>query len=115
VSFSIQYDSNADFPEDISRAILTANIIGVPEKIEKLKGALECYDPTVKVNIKLTDAGLIEVLHSEVQCELREKKNFTDKVKGFFGAGKEKGDPSDEQVITFSSEINSRLCLKCLK
>jgi hypothetical protein len=98
VSFSIQYASDADLPNDISRTILTADITGVAEKIEGLKGDLECHDPTVKVHIKLTDAGLVEVLHSEVQCELREKRNFADKFKGFFGSGKENEELSEDQV-----------------
>ena len=95
------YPLDADLPGDISRKILTANITGVAEKIEKLKGALECHDPTVKVNIKLTDAGIVEVLHSEVTCEVREKKNLADKFKGLFGGGNEKEDKNEEQVVPF--------------
>src|ERR1700738_1240670 len=90
ISFNILYSPDSDLPSDISPSILDAKITGVPEKIEKLKGTNECHDPTVKVSIKLTDAGLIEVLHSEVQCEIREKKNLADKFKGLFGGGKEK-------------------------
>ena len=87
-----------DLPADISRTILSANITGVSEKIEKLKDVNECHDPTVKVNIKLTDSGLVRVLHSEITCEIREKKNLADKFKGLFGGGKEKDDEKDEQV-----------------
>ena len=95
------YPSDINLPNDISRTILAANVTGVTDKIEKLKGTLECHDPTVKVNIKLTDAGIVEVLHSEVTCELREKKNFADKFKGLFGSGKEKEDATEEQVYKF--------------
>lgn len=69
------------------------------EKIEKLKGTNECYDPTVKVSVKLTDAGLVEVLHSEVQCEIREKKNLADKFKGLFGAGGKDKETKEDQVV----------------
>lgn len=112
VSFSVQYTSDADLPDDISRSILTANITGVAEKIENLKGILECHDPTVKVNIKLSDSGLVEVLHSEVQCELREKKNLADKFKGLFGAGKDKEYKAEEQVTTLANEVDFRSFLK---
>ena len=93
------YSSEADLPNDISRTILSTNITGVAEKIEKLKGSLECHDPTVKVNVKLTDAGIVEVLHGEVTCELREKKNLADKFKGLFGGGKSNEDKTEEQVV----------------
>jgi hypothetical protein len=94
----VGYPSDINLPNDISRTILAANVTGVADKIEKLKGTLECYDPTVKVNIKLTDSGIVEVLHSEVTCELREKKNLADKFKGLFGGGNEKEDTTEEQV-----------------
>ena len=98
VSFTLEYPPTVDLPADISRTILSANITAVSEKIEKLKGVNECHDPTVKVNIKLTDSGLVRILHSEVTCEIREKKNLADKFKGLFGGGKEKDDNKDEQV-----------------
>ena len=116
ISFTLAYPSSANLPNDISRIILTANISGVPEKIEKLKGTNECHDPTVKVNIKLTDSGLVNVLHSEVTCEVREKKNLADKFKGFFGgSGKDKEDQKDDQVCTLvrRSGVDCRLCLRC--
>lgn len=97
VAFKLSYDDGGHFPEDISKSILDAKITGVAEKIEKLKGVHECHDPTVKVSLKLTDAGLVEVLHSEVVCEIREKKNFADKFKGLFGGGKDK-EEKEEQV-----------------
>lgn len=105
VSFTLEYASGADFPSDISRTILTANVYGVAEKINKLRGPDECHDPTVKVNVKLADAGLIDVLHSEVQCEVREKKNMADKFKGFFGGAKDKVEEKDEQVVIFDSKL----------
>ena len=98
VSFTLGYPSSASLPGDLSPTILTANITGVAEKVEKIKGPNECHDPTVKVNIKLTDSGLVNVLHSEITCEIRERKNLADKVKGFFGGGKDKEDQKDEQV-----------------
>jgi len=100
VSFTLGYPSSVKLPNDISPTILTANISGVPQKIEKLKGVHECHDPTVKINIKLTDSGLVNVLHSEVTCEIREKKNLADKFKGFFGgSGKDKEEnEKDDQV-----------------
>jgi len=110
VSFSILYSEDTDLPVDISRLILDAKISGVAEKIEKLKGTNECHDPTVKVSVKLTDAGLVEVLHSEVQCEIREKKNLADKFKGLFGGGgKDKETKDDDQVVfeAFNSESSS--------
>jgi hypothetical protein len=105
VSFTLKYASNTGFPSDVSETILTANVYGVPEKIDKLRGPDECHDPTIKVNIKLTDAGLIDVLHSEVQCELREKKNIADKFKGFFGGAKDKVEEKDEQVVILDSKL----------
>jgi len=109
VSFSILYSEDTDLPVDISRLILDVKISGVAEKIEKLKGTNECYDPTVKVSVKLTDAGLVEILHSEVQCEIREKKNLADKFKGFFGGGKDKETKDEDQVVfeAFKSESSS--------
>jgi hypothetical protein len=98
VQFTLEYASDVPLPSDIHRTILEAKISGVSEKIDKLKGLNECHDPTVKVNLKLTDSGLVEVLHSEVQCEIREKKNLADKFMGFFGGGKDKGDKKEEQV-----------------
>jgi hypoxia up-regulated 1 len=71
----------------------------VAEKIEKLKGTNECYDPTVKVSVKLTDAGLVQVLHSEVQCEIREKKNLADKFKGLFGGGGKDKETKEDQIV----------------
>lgn len=99
VSFKIVYSEDSDLPSDISPSILEANISGVAEKIDKLKGTNECYDPTVKVSVKLTDAGLVEVLHSEVQCEIREKKNLADKFKGLFGGGKDKETKEGDQIV----------------
>lgn len=99
VAFTVSYADGVDLPVGVSKTILSAKVNGVAEKIEKLKGTNECYDPTVKVNIKLTDSGLVEVLHSEVQCELREKKNFADKFMGFFGGGKDKDSSAEEQVL----------------
>lgn len=98
VSFKILYSPGSDLPADISPSILEAKISGVAEKIEKLKGTNECFDPTVKVSVKLLDAGLVEVLHSEVQCEIREKKNLADKFKGLFGGGKDK-DTKEDQIV----------------
>jgi hypothetical protein len=105
VSFTLEYALETGIPSDISQTILTANVYGVAEKIDKLKGPDECHDPTVKVNIKLTEAGLIDVLHSEVQCELREKKNLADKFKGFFGGAKDKEEEKDEQVAIADSKL----------
>jgi len=102
ISFNILYSPDSDLPSDIPPSILEAKITGVPEKIEKLKGTNECHDPTVKVNIKVTDAGLIEVLHSEIQCEIREKKNLADKFKGLFGGGKDKETKEDQIVFEAS-------------
>lgn len=99
INFKVSYSSDADIPKDISRTLLTAQISGVAEKIEKLKGTHECYDPTVKVSLKLTDAGIVEVLHSEVQCEIHEKKNLADKFKGFFGGGGKEKEDQDEQIV----------------
>jgi len=103
IAFIISYSSDADIANDISRTILESKISGVAEKIDKLKGTNECHDPTVKVSLKLTDADLVEVLHSEVQCEIREKKNLADKFKGFFGSGKEK-DEKEEQIVFEASK-----------
>ena len=97
VSFTIEYSPEGGLPASISPAILTANIIGVAEKIEKLKGTHECHDPLVKVSIKLSDAGLVEVLHGEVRCEIREKKNLADKFMGLFGGRKDKEDKEEDQ------------------
>ena len=109
MSFKVEYGGDANLRSDVSRTILSANISGVEEKIDKIKGPHDCHDPTVKVNIQLTDSGLVEILHSEVQCEIHEKKNLADKFKGFFGAGKEK----DEPQVLFSNETpDSRLYLK---
>lgn len=94
-----------NLPSDISPIILSGNITGVPEKIEKLKGTNECHDPTVKVNIKLTDSGLVSVLHSDVTCEIREKKNLADKFKGLFGGGKSTDDEGEEQVFPLPAEM----------
>jgi hypothetical protein len=99
ISFTISYSPDTILPPDISPLLLRANITGVPDKIDKLRGEKECHDPTVKVNIKLTDAGLAEVVSSEVQCELREKKNFVDKFKGFFGGGAQESVSEEEQVV----------------
>jgi hypoxia up-regulated 1 len=96
VSFTIQYTPDS-LPNDISPTILTASVTGVAEKIEKLKGSNECFDPLVKVNIKLTDSGLVEVLHAEVRCEIREKKNLADKFMGLFGGGN-KEEKEEDQV-----------------
>lgn len=100
VSFEIRYPTDVHLPADISYAILSANITGVAEKIDKLKGSQECHHPTVKVNVKLTDAGLVDVLYSEVQCELHEKKNLADKFMGLFGGVKDKDDKIEEQVLS---------------
>jgi hypothetical protein len=113
VSFKVRYASDEGFPQDISTSILDAKVTGVAEKIEKLKGVHDCHDPTVKVSLKLTDAGLVEVLHSEVICEIREKKNLADKFKGLFGGGKEK-EEKDEQVSFHLHSIDFRLCSNCL-
>ena len=78
------------------------------EKIEKLKGTNECYDPTVKVSVKLTDAGLVQVLHSEVQCEIREKKNLADKFKGLFGGGGGKDKETKEDQIVFEGSKDEK-------
>jgi hypothetical protein len=96
----VGYAPDADLPRDIASTILSANITGVAEKIEKLKGIHECHDPTVKVNIKLTDSGLVEVLNSEVQCELRETFNLADKFMGFFAGPKDKEEKDQDQVGT---------------
>jgi hypothetical protein len=110
VSFKLSYASDEGFPRDISTSILNAKVTGVAEKIEKLKGVHDCHDPTVKVSLKLTDAGLVEVLHSEVICEIREKKNLADKFKGLFGGGKDK-EEKDEQVVS----LYTRLILDCVR
>jgi len=107
VAFKISYSPNANLPSDISMQLLESRISGVPEKIEKLKGSYECHDPTVKVSLKLTEAGIVEVLHSEVQCEIREKKNLADKFKGFFGAGKEKEEKEDQVVFEAPNSSSS--------
>ena len=99
ISFTVSYPPDVILPPDISPVLLRANITGVPDKIEKLKGTHECHDPTVKVNIKLVDAGLIEVVSSEAQCELHEKKNIADKFMGFFGGGKDSETATEEQAV----------------
>jgi len=99
ISFTVSYSPGVILPLDISPILLRANITGVPDKIEKLKGTHECNDPTVKVNIKLVDAGLVEVISSEAQCELHEKKNLADKFMGFFGGGKDTETATEEQVV----------------
>ena len=112
VSFEIRYPSDVHLPIDISYSILSANITGVAEKIDKLKGSQECHNPTVKVNVKLTDAGLVDILYSEVQCELHEKKNLADKFMGFFGGVKDKDDKKEEQVLDQCFLANLRWCLE---
>jgi hypothetical protein len=80
----------------------------VAEKIQKLKRTNECLHPTVKVSVKLTDAGLVEVVHAEVLCEIREKKNLADHFKGLFGGGKDQ----EEQVYPCPNIVNMRLFWK---
>jgi hypothetical protein len=96
-SFTVSYAPDFTLPSDIATDLIQADITGVAEKIEKLKGTNECHDPSVKVTFKLTDAGIVEIAHGEVQCEIREKKNLADKFMGLFG-GKDKETP-EEQII----------------
>jgi hypothetical protein len=106
ISFTVEYAPDADLPLNISPTILSANVVGVAEKIDKLKGNQECHDPLVKVGIKLTESGLVEVLHSEVQCEIREKKNLADKFMDFFGGGKEKEEKEGEAQEQVRKKMN---------
>lgn len=39
------------------------------------------------------------MLHSDVTCEIREKKNLADKFKGLFGGSKSKDDEGEDQVF----------------
>jgi hypothetical protein len=98
IALTICYPPSTLLPADIPPLLLHATITGIPDKIAKLGGEKECHDPTVKLNLRLTDAGLVDVVSSEVQCEVREKKNFADKVKGFFGGGAKEGE-EEEQVV----------------
>jgi hypoxia up-regulated 1 len=107
VHFTISYSSDADLPNDISRILLDGHISGVADKIEKLKGTNECHDPTVKVSLKLTDGGLVEVLHSEIQCEIREKKNLADKFKGIFGGGGKDKEDKEDQIVFEKPEAST--------
>ena len=91
----MSYAPEIVLPADIATGLLQANITNVAEKIDTLKGTNECHDPTVKVTFKLTDAGIVEFVHSEVQCEIREKKNLADKFMGLFG-GKDKEQPAEQ-------------------
>ena len=102
----LSYPSSVQFPADITRTLLSANVVGVAEKIEKLKGTNECDDQIVKVNFKLSDAGIVEIVSGEVQCELREKKNLADKLMGIFGGGKDKG-KEEEQVVFKADELST--------
>jgi hypothetical protein len=101
ISLTISYPPSTLLPPDIPPLLLHATITGIPDKITKLGGEKECHDPTIKLNLRLTDAGLVDVVSSEVQCEVREKKNFADKVKGFFGAGGKEsaGEEGEEEVV----------------
>ena len=105
ISLTISYSPDAVLPADIPPLLLHATITGVSDKIDKLRGEKECHDPTVKLNLRLTDAGLVDVVSSEVQCELREKKNFADKFKGFFGGGaKESVEEGEEEQVVFDEQ-----------
>jgi hypoxia up-regulated 1 len=81
--------------------IAKVKVSGIPEAIEKYKGKYSA-EPSVKVNIQLTESGLLVIKDASIQFEViqvadKEKEKEKDSSWSFFGGGskeekKEKGD-----------------------